>query len=849
MRETLVQHAVHNVWCAPRQDRQFILELAKVTPYLGSRKMATVIWDRIELPDSTSYFHVYQIGQNCPTNFGLEVAVNQWRNFAQLCSETQLLVDFYTDSGLHFPLTDSWVRLTIDGNLIVAVRLQPTIASLDTNALYMRVYSNAYFESPGAVVGIDKIVVQGGRIQDMNHYMALQAAYHNHRALSKGYAYAFFNGYLVNDLLPTQWKRGDVFEWVYDSTIYRVLEWSVGSLPTFDSVLDLKRKYLLHPPKQQGQQIDYRDDIDFWFHRAGSGFNVKGVLVHKNLDDTIRMVTHCDYAVAVQPLETFVGNHPHFGRLEDCKLRLFVRRSGYDRPLVFEEQRIHELYKLNDTQIVGAMVGAFATLPEWQAANLENSAYTALMRDEYGELTYEKVVDAYGYNAMSVIAAQTPQRPELMEGVQTIVLPEGLRESSTMFEYDADGKLLEINTHQNGVEYMVGNQTQTKLVEALCGEGGMGFETWFGSQPVPVDPNYLYRIYRTPKGYPTGMRDWVDVTETGDHQILNGKIYFQNGNLYDYLVVSDRKFLVYQLNLNYPDHLLKFTLNAANHEGTVERLEFIPGRITVWLNRNRLIENVDYFVEFPQIVICNKRYLNQSQSLQNIIVACNGFADAQGQREPLGDVGFVKGGVLSVNDAFDVRDDKVVACVVDGATFHRDQLEFREDSKLIRVSGVREGAPYQINELYVPIRGITAYDTQVMRDEAIAIDERVEGYLSYWLPEEPIPEPQIIPELHWVYSPFFAKVMWDVRAGIIEVDSLYRPDQQILEELEPYRYLLTYDPALRGETDWRYVNVHPHHSTAVVTVRQEQWAYLKRVNTLFLHDRVSMSQFLAIEGS
>ena len=844
MRETLVGHAIKNVWCAPRQDRQFILELSKVTPFLGSRKTAKVIWDRIELPEPESYYHVYQIGQNFPDNFGLEGLEDTWHNLATLCSQTLLLVDLYVDSGLHLPLTDSWVRLTRDANLIVAVRLQPSITDLDANALYMRFYSNAYFAES---TGVDQIKVIGGRIRDMAHYSELQTAYYEWRAKTPGHCYAFFNGYLVNDLLPNQWKRGDVFEFVYDSSIYRIVEWNTKNLVAYESIIDKKMKYMLHPSKRADQQIDYRDDIDFWFYRPAGDFTMKGVLVHKNQEDTIRMITHCDYGMAIQPLEKFLVDHPHLGRLEDTTIRMHVRRSGFDRPLVFEANRIHELYKLDDAKILAAMHGRHATVPEWQVANLEASTYTELMRSFYEDVTFDKVVEAYGYNALSVVTAQTPQRPVNMEGVNAVILPPGLQDSCTVFEYDSQGLLLEINRHEAGQQYMVSNQQNTKLIEAFAGYGGDGFETWFGSNPVPVDVNYRYRIYRTAKGYPNGSRDWEDVTNSGDHQTIDGKIVFQNGNIYDYLVVSDRKFLVYGLKLNYRDHLLKFTINSRNAAGIVEPIEFKPGRITLWLNRHRLIENVDYFVKWPQVVISNKRYLDQSKTDQSIVIACTGFADAAGERDPQGDCGFVKFGVLSINDRFDVRDDKVVSCVVDGRTFHRDQLIFREDSRLINVEGVREGAPYQISEVYVAIRGIEDYNTQVLRDEALATDKRVEDYLSYWLPEVPPPELQVIPELHWVYSPFFAKVLWDLKNGVLEVDSLYRPDKQILEELAAYRYLLDYDPAVREEIDWRYIDVHPHHSTNVVFVRQVEWAYLKRVNRLFLGDKVKMSSFLAID--
>ena len=851
MREQLVEHAIDNVWCSPRQDRQFILRLAKLTPFLGSKTTARVIWDDIVLPDSTDYYHVYQIGQNFPENFGLEPKLNQWVNFAEMTIDTKLIVDFYIDSGLHFPLTDCLIQMTSGFNLIVAVRLQSTIASLDTNDLFMRVYSNAYFETGAADPVLDKIIVRGGRIRDMSHYLTLQNEFLSYKALSRGATWGFYNGMLVDNLLPNQWRKGDVFEWVYDSTVKRVVEWPVSGLLSFESKLDSKFKYLLHPPKQDGQEIDYRDDVDFWLFKPGATVaENRGVFIHKNLDSTIRNVTHADYSLSVQTVEALVKANTFIGHSDDATVRAYIRKSGYDRPLVFEHNRIHELYKLSDEKIIAAMYGRNATVPEWQAAVLEDSAYCNLMRiTDYQDINYETVVDAYGYNAMSVVTAESPLRPTGVQPYRHIHLPIGLEDACTVFEYDANGLLLQINTTTNSSEYILRDQANTQLVEAINGLGGGGYESWFGSDPVTIGTDCSYRVYRTAKGYPQGTRDYEDVTgNLGEYKLLNGVITFVNGAIYDYLVVSDRKLLVYSLKLNYRDHLLKFSIQNTNSAGEWLVMDFMPGRITLWLNQYRLIEGLDYFVQFPQIVICNKRYLDQTKDEQQVTICCSGLPLANMQRESLGDLGYVKFGILSGNDRFDIRDDKVVSCVVDGRTFHRDQLEFAEDSKLVSIAGwdVREGAPYQINEQYVPIRGITDHDTLVLRDDARAIDERVSGYLSYWLPEPKLGDLQIIPELHWLYSPFFAKVLWDLRNGVIAVDKIFRSDKQILEELDSYRWLLLYDPALQ-EIDWRYVNVHPHHSTTVLTVNQVQWAYLARVNRLFLNNRVNMSNFLIID--
>ena len=849
MRTELVEHAIQNVWCSPRQDRQYILKLAKITPFLGSKGTARVIWDDITLPESDGYYHVYQIGQNFAEIFGLEPIKNQWRRLSDQCIESKQIIDLYLDNGVHYPLTDSWARLNDDYNLIIAVRVQSTIDSLDSNDLYMRVYSSAYFESGFADPLNDKIVVKGGRLIDADHYMALRNEYTDYKNSGLGTAYAFHNGFLIDTLPANKWKKGDVFEWVYDSSIKRVVEWPVAGLQSFESVLDSKFKYLLHPPKAESQEIDYRDDVDFWLYTPVADYGPKGVMIHKNSDQTVRNVTHVDYSIAVQPVEALAGDHAHIERSDTATVRAYIRKSGYNRKLVFERHRIHELYKLDDQKILAAMHGTNSNIDEWKAAALENSAYCELMRlVEYKDVTYNTVVNAYGYNGLSVITAESPLRPTLFGGLKKVDLPFGLHDVCTAFEYDTNGLLLQANVVRGASIYAVVDQARTELVELHSGEGGLGYETWYGSDPVTLSADCSYRVYKTAKGYPAGLRVFEDVTDnTAEYVETNGVITFLSNRVYDYLVVSDRKFLLYKLELSYRDHLLKFSVQNKDPDGNFLPMEFAPGRVSLWLNQRRLIEGVDYFVDFPQVVVCNKRYLDQTKDLQQITVCCTGFAQSDGTRQPVGDVGYVKYGMLSGNERFDIHDDKILSCVVDGRTLHRDQFEFREESKGLWLQpGFREGAPYQINEEFVSIRGVTDYDTQVMRADAEAIDRHVSDYMSFWLPEVEIDELQIIPELHWVYSPFLAKVLWDLVNGVLVVDALYRPDKQILEELNSYRWLLTYDPALR-EIDWRYVNVHPHHSTNVIKVTQAQWAYLTRVNRLFLNGKVTLSQFLAIE--
>lgn len=844
MEEVLVQHAVKNVWCAPRQDRQCILKLGRLTPFLGSMNRFKVMWEELPLPELKVPFHVYQIGQNTPQSFGLNTEVGTWKRIADSCNDNNLIVDIYLDSGVQFPRAEAWSMVTRDNNLLIAVKVNPRIGDLDREALYVRFYSNLWY---GTVNPLEDFVrVGGGEIKNMDHFLTIQTQYHELQQRPRGHAYMFFNGRYVNDVLPNQIRDGDVVEWVYDSSIYKILEFKLRNLLTYLSDLDKKQKYLIHQPKARALAVDYRDDIDFFMYQPVGVQSRFGVYYHKNNEDAVRMVTHADYGIPVQYLSSIHKKHSQWKELLDTTVRLHVRRGGTARSLVFEANRIHELYKLSDQKILRAMVGTNATVPEWQVANLEKSFYTKLMRSEWNDITPEMVESAYGYNAMSSVLGATPQIPTGPATVRYVELPEGLQDFSTVYEYDEAGLLLSVWGHTSGKRWLLQNQTDCQLVEVISGVGGLGFDTYFGQDPVPVDPRYKFRIYRTPAGYPHGLRQYEDITEKGGWEILNGEIRWHS-KIYDYLVVTDRKFLTYAFDLTYRDHLMKFSLTGKDHAGVSRVLEIPPGKIELWLNGRSLIEGLDYFVKFPEIVICNKRYLNQVEPFNNrVVVRCTGFCNETLTMVPAVDFGFVQHGLLSRNDMFDLRDDKVVRCVVDGAVYHRSELEFSELNAGVKVTDVREGAPYLVSDVVVPLRGLEDYETELFRKEAIAVDQRVKDYMSQWYPQPQINAVQLIGELYHLYSPFAAKVIYDLVNGVLVVDSQYRPDKQILEELDGYRYLLDFDPCLK-DIDNRFVNIHVHDRYQMIELTQHQHAYIARVNRLFLRNRLDLARFILIK--
>lgn len=104
----LVDHARKNVWSTPRQDQTAILHPARLTARHGAFKSYKLLWRDISLPDTTSRWHVYQIGGIHPMAFNLFSKCYTWVSLAETCNAQEMIADVYGASGIKLPLFDTF---------------------------------------------------------------------------------------------------------------------------------------------------------------------------------------------------------------------------------------------------------------------------------------------------------------------------------------------------------------------------------------------------------------------------------------------------------------------------------------------------------------------------------------------------------------------------------------------------------------------------------------------------------------------------------------------------------------------------------------------------------------------
>lgn len=861
MANFLVGHAYKHVWCDPAQDFTHIFMPARISPVTGSLGRVDVLWRTYALPTSLDLYQVFQVGHVEPETLGLEANVDQWLPLSQVMADRLVVINVYTTNGIMLPLATSYLMFTSDRTLVLAVKMWPAIADLTSVDCFFRFYSNAFFTSRRSSLQKNAVVSRFYQHQGVQSAaLAFQNAMIAYQQLP-GFVVLYKNGRYTGYQNFLLLQTGDVLEFVYDSSVKKVVDFPISGLSTFESIKDSMTKYLLHydgpqptPPgtNEPAVQIDYRDDIDVYLTlpntAAGGQPMFDGIYYHKNNDNAFRQVTHRDYAVNVPYVVTYQSSNPTWTNLTLLNLRLVIRNAGFDRALVYDVNRIQDLYRMADAQIAEAFTGIDSTLPYWQAATLENSQYIDLMDANASTISLDMVQEAYGYRAISQLIGKSPL---LMSGASWIGLPPALRSNATMYEYDAHGQLLGWYPHNLGQEYTPVYSGCT-LVEGITTPGAMAISQTMGQTSVPIQAGYSYRYYIAPvNGGVVQTGQWQDVTgDTTKYTIVGGQVvWLVSTSAYQTCVKSDAQHLVYTVAIDPPDGIFKFSIQAtvSYPSGVVTEVLTIPvGQLDLWLNGHALIENVDYYAVWPQVVIVNKAFLNPSGP-QEITVRGTGFCNADLSRNAAMETDFVRFGVLSHNGSYNIHSGRVMRIVANGAVWAPSQVIFAEDQIHGTITGLPNGSPYAISEVVVPLGTYTDQDTYDMMVADTVIDTATCDYLTEQLPDSYPTTPDIIPGLYDVFSPFANAVVQDMVRGVISMTNFMGQysDRDIKNALTAYLYLLPYDPTQKN-IDLDHIAIHPHDSYEVINLSIYQYNFLSRVNVLLLNGDVDLSKFLSV---
>ena len=904
MSTALTAHARKNVWAEPAQDYQYNIGLARLSPNGGVIHSQNVLWHMVRVPKggNRTWYHIYQIGQVPPKLFSLDIPDNTWMKVDDLAVSQSMVIDLYLESGGMIPRSRAWLMKDLSRNFIIAIEHDRKFdygtdvrvdkytgvvvnrkITLDTDKVIARFYVNAHFSNYSfrdqAVNPLKPIQMAYRKINTQEDYeqFMLQCNQITASFMGQGKGIYYRDGFAVNrPRLYSEDLIGKELGFMWDESFKFEQFFDLKDLHPFTSKLDINRKKWILFTDSVYDIIDFHDDIDFYLvKRDASGF--KGVYISRVKDYAIRMLTHSAYSIDAELLEYYSKTHSFLKNLSECSVYAMVRQGGKLQGLINQKNRIEELYSLESNEaIVDAMVNTNSVVPEWRADELENSAYTALMRADAYQIEVGLVQEAYGYAMVSQIMCPPVHTVKRIGQRQQIQVPPGLQIPDNVngfarrcaFCYDGKGRLINYFSDASSDIYIdiPPEVTGTETVEVFNGLIDDDSGTYVNMNVVNNDlEQYGFRCYVSTLNALIPVEDWVDVTNS-----TNWYTYTPGNNETDATLTWNWN-LLDQAGL-YPavKTNAKINLYSSTHEvgqdrdGCVNvvvrarqiwsgeytyRVQRIPpGQVTVFANGLSLIEDIDYYMNWPNIVIVN-REINNSTTVEVIVRSYGcGYGEPGELARPFKprEVGFVKNGRLSSNDQYDIHNDKNLRIVVADEFKRREQVNFAEDD-LGELS--TDGRPYSIEDYILPVENYTLNRrTNEFYLETLSIENRVSDYLTLWK-EEPNWGQNVIVGKKWeVVSPVLASMCYAILNGYA-IDENTNENFDNLEVdvwLSPYAWLLDYDPAYL-KVDTGFVHIAPHPFDNPITMTQKQYELLETIIKLKLNGLVDLSRYIKIE--
>lgn len=881
----LIKRALSEVWNSPKQDNQIIIKLARLTPSNGAINYFNYFGRKIDLPTIVTSYHVYNIGRINPSLLGLLYKAyywdeDLWSPITNAINLQNVVVMIYDSNGFQIPIDNIRYCVTKERGLIFSILEDDTYLSDLNRDIFIRFYTNQFFNTVTYNQTVNTMTDRGiyTQVATVDDSQALINIIETHKELMKkpGYSFLLVNGIYKETVDTRSLNRGDKVSLIYDESIKRVIDFNLSTLRSFNSELDSKWKYLLHYKGQDNNTIDYVDDIDIYVCFPDNRNVINGLYYNKNNKMNQRMVTHRDYSILEENVRYLIDVAENITGStftnDQITIKLLIREGGIRRPLIYDNNRIFELYKIDDfnlysgyteteenieNRLLNTISGVNSNVKEWTASELEKSNYCLLMGYNEEDINLEMAVGCYGYNSISSMLGYTPNK-ETVDGSGIFELPLIGNKNSTIYEYDNIGRLLRSKTHSSG-PFHTTNDTNCKLIECIAGIGSSS-PSLFYTDSVNIKLNIGFKLY--------GCLNDSDLANEVWHVVSKDKLVYSANSIDCNIISSGYKYYI----LRYEDQFLDLTKTIKSENGVLrfqmteyqnragvleEVILTIPfGELDVFSDSGEsLIDGIDYHYENNNVVIYSLDRLKQpfDTAEQKIRIRFTGFCNDDLNRTKNEEKGFIEHGVLSNNERFDVRDDKVLRIIIDGKLTPRENVLFSESHTGVSVLNARNGLPYAIKDIVVPITPYTDKNTYELRDTSRDLDKRISDYLSTIIPQPMRNAVSVIQKKYDLVSPFLSALTYDIMTGVIKKEDLANKNitlsmvVNIGKKYEPY---LTYEPLFENKNniDKRFVLVRPHPYSGTVQISLGQFKLIRLIVDNYFDSSIEITPFYTING-
>lgn len=870
---------INNITAPPNRDYNFSYKLVRVNSERYPVKRIIRIYDIIKyLPNSTSFFNVFVIGNISPTLLNLFKQERHWFKDVWInCKEDMnqrknIIIRLYDTYGNIYPRELTYYNFIDENSILIAQEIKDPISSsfISSNCdihdyKYLNVYSNTLYRTHSSIYNYG-VRVNGRMIFSSNDLNIINSEINNHisNASGRGLACVYVNGYFRGLSADSNIPIGSYVEYVYDESYVSSEYFSISSLRQFMSERDNKLKYLIFR-EPLVTSVQFYDDNEFYIYDGNIQPNIpasfhKGLYYYQHKPYSARNVTDKDYSLftsyvqnQVQRLNQISSNNPNTKYIV-----LFTRLNDPDRILHYNSTRLHELYKLPYQVELDVLSNTINTIEELRAEKLENSFYFDVVDLEHSNgdirgVDEETAAKALGYNGITYYLANHI----IHTNQPNVEVPIAYRSNSTAFEYDQNGILLGYYTTQ-GPTYNF-NNPNARAVEFIYGTMPADFGSYLPHQFSITPSHDEFLVLSANFNNHQRTSDWEDITfsnkvnydETTNTLTVNetsGKkvkiVYLNNLHIIDLNVDISQDGIMYFPLYIYEDR----GTNFSNHLLDVPYLN-----IEIFLNGRKLVYGLDWFMDFPYVSICNKEYITYSNiTQQRIIIRMNGFTLNKDEINLHHIRGFVIHGALSRNKRYDIRDDRLFSIFIKGRLYPRSNVYFAEDDQTVRINDPLNGMPYTMSEPFIPLKGLTKIHTfkklnfrlsqpRSLYEHYMETNKRISNLYDLIFKEPELNDTMVIPQRHYLFSPITSKFIHDILDGNIP-SSLYDNyyDESIILNMinsnDTYRRLYMLDP-IRYDLDEDLVTIHPHMGNTYVQLTLNQYKFINTLIKLITNNR------------
>lgn len=827
-----VTKALNSIWCSPEMDYQRIYCPGRLTSAGGMLRSMTVLFSHVFMPTVSDRYHVFQLGNRTTVEMGISKTIGgDWVNLVDIINEEQMLFDVYTDVGKLVHAKDVFISRLDRTNIIIAIKDSNRLPDIRTEAIYLRTYSNAWAAStannhPGTRTFMDSRVIK--TVADAADLTNLYQDY----SRNAGRVRLTIDG-VIRDLPPMgSIEIGSSVDMFHEVSINWNLIIPVNTLKIFESTLDNTEKYIIHPSKDlfNTRQIHYHDDIDFYVV-TGNGVNRRGLLLHSNVKESQRMLTHSDYAIRVSHVRSLADK---LGvPTEMCAIQMVIRHGGAERELSLERHFIHELYKLDDETIIDILAEETASIQYWTAVCLENSYYTQLMRSGLSLVEEDHCLKAFGYGGCTTAVMQSPiklsassavERPLGFQGEVLATLNDRTTGKSQMLYIPASRTVNGQIYANNVIDFRLGALRHRRKVYHQI-----------AAFDLPTDMSFT--AYRAVKENGVATGAWEDVTRTTDYAYENGRFkWLIELPLYEVMVVpGDYTNLVTKV----VPYLAETEIDL--REGFSVRDRYIPtAEIRVIADGMLLTYGVDYYVSGGMLHVTNLEACSGTDTLVQIAqIGCS-------SDRPKTEHGFVYGDTLSNDGFYDLHDGSVKSVTSGGSLIAHTEQSFFEAGTTN--TALKNGAPYEIIYYRGPIAGVAWWKVSDLRDDWDETFGALEDFLTSRLTSKGNDTIESIEDVHELFSPFMHRIINDLAAGTLSLGEGPFLDDSIRRIAEGYTDLLRYEPLLRDTYDDRFIYVAPMANVNMVDLTLDERYVIERINELYLDGKLNFTSYIGVSN-